>query len=299
METELLSKEYEEKLAVNQVNMHIPEGQIYGFIGKNGAGKTTLIRMLTGLTKPTEGRLSIFQKESLQELEEIRKLIGSVVEVPTFYGNMTGRENLEMHQKLLGLPKNSIDEAISFVDAEAFLDQPANTLSMGQRQRMGLARAVMGKPKMLILDEPTNGVDPEGIVEFRKSLEFLRTEYNTTILISSHILSELSQMATWYGVIDQGVLLDEFPASALKVEERAEIFTQSSEKLCSFIEENYPKMNPLILPEQGVKIEILRQDMPALASELISNNFLLFEIRWVSESLENRFIHLTQSGVEL
>lgn len=298
VETYDLSKEYDGISVVDQVNMHIPAGEIYGFIGRNGAGKTTMIRMITGLIRPSGGEISLFGESEAKELEEMRKTIGAVVETPTFYKNMTGRENLEMHRRLLGLPKSAADEALGFTGGEEFSDQLAQNLSMGQRQRMGLARAMMGNPKLLVLDEPTNGVDPEGILDFRQKLETLRLEYGTTILISSHILSELSQIATWYGVIDGGKLLEEFPATGLSYEPEAEIFTDTPEKLLAYLIEKYPLMSPEICNTNAVKVNILREDMPKLNYELAKESFAIFEIRWTTETLESRFMHLMQGEGE-
>lgn len=298
VETVELTKDYGDILAVDHVNMHILAGEIYGFIGKNGAGKTTLIRMIMGLAAPTEGQIALFGVSEEQEVGVLRHQIGTIIEAPTFCGNMTGYENLEMHRKLLGLSKGVVEEALRLVDGEDFSNRPANSLSMGQRQRMGLARAVMGTPKMLILDEPTNGVDPEGIVHFRQTLEFLQKEYQTTILISSHILSELSQIATYYGIVDHGFLLEEFPASQLIQGERAEIFTDKVEEMYRFLSLKFPAMNPQITLFGSVELNILREDMPSLNRILVEEYFSIFEIRWITETIEDRFMKITGHGGE-
>lgn len=207
--TKRLTKKYKSFVAVNNVSLHIRQGSIYGFLGPNGAGKSTTMKMLLGLTAPTSGIFTIGGKQFPEDRIPILKEIGSFIESPSFYANLTGRENLEIIRRILGLPKNAVDDALALVGLSEFGDRLAKKYSLGMKQRLGLAGALIGRPPILILDEPTNGLDPAGIHEIRNLIKSLPDLYACTILISSHMLSEIELVADDIGILNHGRLLFE------------------------------------------------------------------------------------------
>jgi len=218
LETRALGKQYKSFRALHDLNMHIPKGAIYGFVGKNGAGKTTLIRVICGLQEPTAGSYSLYGcQNSSRNMAKMRRRMGAVVETPAIYPEMTARENLEQQYRVLGLPSMSgIDGLLKLVGLENTGRKKAGDFSLGMRQRLGIAVALCGGPDFLVLDEPVNGLDPEGIVEIRELILRLNRQEGITILISSHILDELSRLATHYGFIDGGTMVKELSAVELE-----------------------------------------------------------------------------------
>lgn len=219
--TKHLTKKYKNFVSVNHVSLHIRKGSIYGFLGPNGAGKSTTMKMLLGLTAPTEGSFSIDGKHFPEDRMDILKEIGSFIEAPSFYANLTGRENLDVIRRILRLPKESVEDALELVGLTEFGDRLAKKYSLGMKQRLGLAGALLGRPPVLILDEPTNGLDPSGIHEIRELVKSLPGLYDCTILISSHMLSEIELMADDIGILNHGRLLfegslDELRQTAVK-----------------------------------------------------------------------------------
>lgn len=219
--TEHLTKKYKNFVSVNNVSLHIRKGSIYGFLGPNGAGKSTTMKMLLGLTAPTKGSFSIDGKHFPEDRMDILKEIGSFIEAPSFYANLTGRENLDVIRRILRLPKESVEDALQLVGLAEFGDRLAKKYSLGMKQRLGLAGALLGRPPILILDEPTNGLDPSGIHEIRELVKSLPGLYDCTILISSHMLSEIELMADDIGILNHGRLLfegslDELRQTAVK-----------------------------------------------------------------------------------
>ncbi len=219
--TEHLTKKYKNFVSVNHVSLHIRKGSIYGFLGPNGAGKSTTMKMLLGLTAPTKGSFSIDGKHFPEDRMDILKEIGSFIEAPSFYANLTGRENLDVIRRILRLPKESVEDALELVGLTEFGDRLAKKYSLGMKQRLGLAGALLGRPPILILDEPTNGLDPSGIHEIRELVKSLPGLYDCTILISSHMLSEIELMADDIGILNHGRLLfegslDELRQTAVK-----------------------------------------------------------------------------------
>lgn len=207
--TEQLTKKYKNFISVNNVSLHIRKGSIYGFLGPNGAGKSTTMKMLLGLTIPTKGSFAIDGKRFPNDRIAILKEIGSFIESPSFYANLTGRENLDVIRRILGLPKSSVEDALELVGLSEFGDRLAKKYSLGMKQRLGLAGALLGRPPILILDEPTNGLDPSGIHEIRNLVKSLPDLYDCTILISSHMLSEIELIADDIGILNYGRLLFE------------------------------------------------------------------------------------------
>lgn len=209
IETNKLTKSYGDFTAVSGIGLHIPKGKVYGFLGPNGAGKSTTMKMLLGLTRPTSGGFTIDGKQYPEDRMEILKEVGSMIEAPAFYGNLTGEENLEILRRILGLPKSSVQEALEIVGLTQFPKRLARNYSLGMKQRLGLAGALIGKPPILILDEPTNGLDPVGIHEIRTLIRSLPERYGCTVLVSSHLLSEIELMADNIGILNHGHLLFE------------------------------------------------------------------------------------------
>ena len=217
--TSNLGKEYKNFKALNNLSMHVPKSAIYGFVGKNGAGKTTLIRLICGLQRPTSGGYTLYGvKNTDKEILKVQRRIGAVVETPSIYLDMTAEENLKEQYRVIGMPSfDGIHELLTLVGLEDTGKKKAKNFSLGMRQRLGIAIALVGNPDLLVLDEPINGLDPQGIIEIRELILKLNRERQITVLISSHILDELSRIATHYGFIDKGNMVKEITAQELEV----------------------------------------------------------------------------------
>ena len=207
--TKSLTKQYGKKSVIKNLNLDVPEGSVYGFLGPNGAGKSTTMKMLLGLTAPTEGSFTIDGKHFPADRMRILKEVGSFIESPSFYANLTGRENLDIIRRILGLPESAVEDALDLVGLTEFGNRLAKKYSLGMKQRLGLAGALLGRPPILILDEPTNGLDPAGIHEIRSLVKSLPDLYDCTILLSSHMLSEIELIADDIGILNHGRLLFE------------------------------------------------------------------------------------------
>lgn len=217
LKTNNLCKHYKDFKALNGLTMSVPKGSIYGFVGRNGAGKTTLIRLICGLQFPTSGDFEIYGVKNSESTMASRRRMGAVVETPSFYPEMTAVDNLKQQYRLLGMPGfDGISELLKLVGLENTGRKQAKDFSLGMRQRLGIAVALCGNPDFLILDEPINGLDPQGIIDIRELILKLNKEHNITVLISSHILDELSRLATHYGFIDSGVIVREISAEELE-----------------------------------------------------------------------------------
>ena len=217
LETKNLEKKYKHYTALNGLTMKIPKGSIYGFVGRNGAGKTTLIRLICGLQEPTEGELFLYGIPSKdKKINNVRRRIGAVVETPAIYLDMTAEENIKEQYLVKGLPSyDGIQELLEMVRLEKAGTKKARNFSLGMKQRLAIAIALVGNPDFLILDEPTNGLDPQGIIEIRELILKLNREKGITVLISSHILDELAKIATYYGFIDNGMIIREMSSNDL------------------------------------------------------------------------------------
>lgn len=223
IETYHLTRRYGKTYVVDDLNLNVYPGDIYGFLGPNGAGKTTTIRMLLGLIQPTSGDVEIFGKNLKKERISILKKVGSLVESPSYYGHLTGRENLEVLRRLLDVPKSRIDEVLSIVRLDKSADRAVKGYSLGMKQRLGIAASLLGSPELLILDEPTNGLDPAGIQEIRELIKEMPKQYGITVMISSHLLNEIDQMATRVGVIQSGRLIFEDTIAAMRKQSQSRI----------------------------------------------------------------------------
>lgn len=207
IETENLSKKFGKEIAVEGLNMKIKKGEIYGFLGPNGAGKTTTIRMLLGLMKPTSGSIKIFSQDLKTHRKNILQRVGSLVENPSYYPHLTAYENLETLRKILNVPKSRIPEVLEMVRLTEAANKKVKGFSLGMKQRLGIAMALLNQPELLILDEPTNGLDPSGIIEIRNLIKRLPEELGMTVLISSHLLTEIDQIATTVGIVSKGKMI--------------------------------------------------------------------------------------------
>ena len=290
-----ITKQYGKNTAVNNVNMKIKKGDIYGFIGRNGAGKTTMLRMITGLVEPTKGEIELFSENGGESTKRGLPRIGSIIEHPALYTDFTAYENMELRGKLLGLPdKKIINSILEIVELSDVGKKKVKNFSLGMRQRLGLALALLGNPDYLILDEPINGLDPQGIVEMRKLLKRLNEEQGITILISSHILGELSKLATRYGVINNGSLVEEFTAKELKLKCRKYLNLKVSDSsAASFVlEDTFKTTNYEVLPDNIIKVYDLIDMSGEICLELAKNNVKIYSIQSKGDDLEEYFMKL-------
>ena len=217
LQTNHLTKTIGGKELVTDVNLHIKKGEIYGFLGPNGAGKTTVMKMLTNLWKPTGGSIEIFGETLTPRSYEVLKRMGSIIEFPTFYDSLTGYDNLKLHCEYMGYYQHgSVENALDMLDLTDAADKPVKNYSLGMKERLGIARTILCKPELLILDEPTNGLDPAGMKQIRDLLKTLCTEYGITIMISSHILSEIESIADTVGVINHGRMVKEISMKTIE-----------------------------------------------------------------------------------
>lgn len=294
--TDNLSKEYDGVYRVQELDIRIKEGDIYGFLGPNGAGKSTTMKMLLGLVKPTSGTIEIMGKPfNEKNLRDILASVGSLIESPSYYGHLTGRENMEIIRRLLDLPKKNIEEAVHIVHMENQMEKKVKNYSLGMKQRLGIAMALARFPKLLILDEPTNGLDPAGIEEMRELIKMLPKQYGMTVMISSHILSEIDQMATVVGIINQGCLIFQERMSVLDMQREPQIILRTSDNNHAF--QLLKKANPQRTTD-GLQIGALTDEQTgAVVQCLCSNGISVYRVEEHRESLEDIFLNLT--GKEL
>lgn len=294
LKTHNITKKYGQQLAVNNINMTIKKGDIYGFIGRNGAGKTTLIRLITGLIHKTNGDLELFGASSEAELNTARAMVGSLIETPAFYGSMTARENLEVSRLVRNIPgKACIDEVLKLVGLEDTGKKKVKNFSLGMRQRLGIANALLGNPRLLILDEPINGLDPMGIVEIRELLKKVNREKDVTILISSHILGELSELATCYGIISEGKLIEEISAEALKEKCRQyiELKVDDTARTTALLEKELQITNYEVLENKTIKIFEHLDSVGKINSVISRGGVIVERIGVTGENLEEYFVN--------
>lgn len=296
--TEHLSKQYGKQKAVDGVNMHVKKGEIYGLIGRNGAGKTTILKILSGLAAPTEGTVSLFGKDE-KESKVLRSRIGTLIENPGVYANMSAYENLKMKCLAMGVPpKETIKELLKIVGLENTGKKHVKKFSLGMKQRLGIALALVGNPDLVILDEPINGLDPQGIVEVRAVIETLNKEQGITFIISSHILEELSKIATKYGIIHNGVMLQEMTREQLmeKCGEYIELRTPDTKQACTVIE-SLGIMKYKVVDAETIQIYEQLQESGNIALRLAENKIVMKGIVVKNEALEDYYLKLTGGAV--
>lgn len=299
LKTYNITKKYGNQLAVDNVNMTIKKGEIYGFIGQNGAGKTTLIRLITGLIHKSAGEIELLGANGENELNKARTMIGSLIETPSFYTNMTARENLEVSRLVRDIPgKKCIDEVLDLVGLKDVEKKKVKNFSLGMRQRLGIANALMGNPKLLILDEPINGLDPMGIIEIRELLKKINKEKDMTILISSHILSELSELATTYGIISKGKLIEEITAKELseKCRQYISLKVDDTSRAVTLLERELGISDYEVLENKNIKVFSNLDNVGAVNSLLSKSGVIVESINVKGENLEEYFMN-TIGGV--
>ena len=294
LKTYNITKKYGEQLAVDNVNMTIKKGDIYGFIGQNGAGKTTLIRLITGLIHKSGGEIELLGANEENELNKARTMVGSLIESPSFYTNMTARENLEVSRLVRNIPgKKCIDEVLELVGLKDVEKKKVKNFSLGMRQRLGIANALMGNPKLLILDEPINGLDPMGIVEIRELLKKINKEKDMTILISSHILSELSELATTYGIISNGKLIEEITAKQLskKCRQYIDLKVDNTAWAVILLERELGISDYEVLEDSNIKVFSNLDNVGEVNSLLSRSGIIVESISVKGENLEEYFMN--------
>ncbi len=285
-----ITKKFSKKVAVSAVNMNIKKGDIYGFIGRNGAGKTTLIKMLVGLSQPTSGSIELFDSKNLNKA---RRKIGTVIEAPAFIPHLSARQNMFIQWTLLGSKdKSIIDETLKLVGLDNVGNKKVKKFSLGMKQRLGIAMTLMGEPEFLILDEPTNGLDPEGIIEIRQMLKKLNQEKGLTILISSHILGELSKLATRYGIINDGVLIDEFTEQELTERCQSSLIVKVNDinKACEILKSELNTDKFSVLNENTLEVFDFVDNPGKVNSILAKNDIIIDSISKKSVDLEDYFM---------
>ena len=295
LRTKNIYKKYGKSLALDNINIEIKKGEIYGFIGQNGAGKTTLLRVVTGLTIPTKGTVELFGQSSEKGLVKSIKRVGAVVENPALFPNMSAYENLELHRLQKGIPdKKCIDRTLKLVGLENTGRKKVVNFSLGMKQRLGIAIALLSDPEFLILDEPTNGLDPMGIVELRQLIKRLNREREMTVLISSHILSELHQLATRYGIIHKGRLLEEISASELnqKCRQYLRIKVDNPSKGATVLEAELNSTDFEIMPDGIIKLYSHLNDIQRVSLALTKNNLIIEHFSQAGDDLESYFAKL-------
>lgn len=290
-----LTKEYRDVLAVDRLFLKAYPGEIYGFLGRNGAGKTTTIRMMLGLIRPSAGSAELFQFSVQRQRSAALGQTGSLVEAATSYPNLSTRENLELQQKLKQAPADDVDRVMNLLGLEHLADRRSSQLSLGNRQRLALARALIGSPSILVLDEPTNGLDPAGIVEIRKLLKSLASEQNICIFVSSHILGEMAQLADRIGIINKGKLIEEFPASNWANRTQGFLLDTSDNRKAVEILADLLPAEYVRLADDGraVHIDDANADPAEIAAEIVHAELGLRALVPQIEDLEAHFLHMT------
>lgn len=293
LETNMLTKSYRNFTALKGLDIHIPKGAIYGFVGRNGAGKTTLIRLICGLQNPTSGSYKIYGvKNTEKKIICSRRRMGAVVESPSIYMDMTATENIRQQYRILGMPSDGgILELLQLVGLNHTGEKKVKNFSLGMRQRLGIAVALAGNPDFLVLDEPVNGLDPQGIIEMRELILKLNKEHGITVLISSHILDELARLATYYGFIDGGHMIKEMSAEEL----------DAKCQKCTTVEVSDINALVRVLDGMNLKYSILADKKADIYSELqvtrlietlAKENCIVYSFREKDESLESFYMNL-------
>ena len=298
METVGLRKSYKGNVAVDDVNIHIPKGAVYGFVGPNGAGKSTVMKMILNLIRPDAGEVHLFGEKVTDRSYEIFKKVGSIIENPAFYDRLTARQNLELHCEYMGFPnKERIDEVLQMVDLQNVEGKQIRHYSLGMKQRLAIARAILARPEFLILDEPINALDPEGICKMRNLFLRLNREEGTTIFISSHILSEVDLIADTIGIIQRGKLLAELPIEEIHKRQTAYISLQVDDAArAAALLEQMGIANFSVLDKEFIRIYDPDISGKVLSKALLENGVGLESLWRKQDTLEDYFFRLTEEG---
>lgn len=288
VELKNVTKVIKGKKIIDNLSFTIEEGEVFGFLGPNGAGKTTTIRMMVGLMKITSGEILICGKNVEKEFEEALMNIGGIVENPELYKFLTGYQNLMQYARMIkGVTKQKIDEVVEFVGLTDRIHDKVKTYSLGMRQRLGLAQCLLHDPKVMILDEPTNGLDPAGIREIRDHLKKLTKEKWMSVIVSSHLLSEMEMMCDRIAIIQNGKLIDIQKVHDYVAESKQKYFFEVDMENLPFLNISYKKM------EKGIEIELEKDEVPDMIQLLIEKGIRIFEVKPVAKSLEDRFLEAT------
>ena len=296
LQTSHLSKTIDGKQLVTDVNIHVKKGEVYGFLGPNGAGKTTVMKMLTNLWKPTSGTVTLFGKALEKTSYEVLKRMGSIIEFPTFYDHMSGKDNLQLHCEYMGYyNKGSVEEALGMLGLSDAADKPAGSYSLGMKQRLGIARAILCKPELVILDEPTNGLDPVGMKQIRDLFRMLCTEYGMTLMISSHLLPEIESIADTVGVIHHGKMMKEISMKEIAETNTAyiELAVEDTKKAAYVLAEKMQLSNFKIVNDSGIRIYEQGVTTQKISRELMANDVEIASISQHTETLEDYFLKIT------
>ncbi|MFF2889698.1 ABC transporter ATP-binding protein [Paenibacillus sp. NPDC057967] len=296
IETSGLSKRYKGRYAVSNLNLKIGKGEIFGFLGPNGAGKTTTIRMLLGLIQPSGGNIQIFGQPLRRNRMHILRRVGSLVEYPSYYGHLSATDNLEAIRRIIDAPKNRISEVLGIVGLAKEAKRPVKGFSLGMKQRLGIASALLGSPELLVLDEPTNGLDPAGILEIRELIKAMPREHGITVLISSHLLSEVEQMANTVGIIRQGEMVFQDSMEGLQEQAQGSMALRVSDSMAAM----------RVLARSGIQSEhdgslltIGRTDDEYVAKavrELVASGHAVYRVEERRKSLEELFLRIVGEG---
>ncbi len=304
LQTSRLTKTIGGKELVRDVDIHVKKGEIYGFLGPNGAGKTTVMKMIMNLWKPTMGSIEIFGKPLTPQSYEVMRRIGSIIEFPTFYEHMTGYENLRMHCEYMGFYQHgSVETALEMLDLSAAAKTPVKNYSLGMKERLGIARAILCKPELLILDEPTNGLDPAGMKQIRELLRMLSAEQGTTIVVSSHILSEIDSMADTIGIIHQGRMKKEIGLKEIEEMSLAyiELAVENPERAAYVLADKLGLANFKVIDGGVIRIYDNRVTTEQIVKAFASNEVAVTSLGRKAETLEDYFLKLTggKTGEEI
>lgn len=296
LQTSRLTKIIGGKELVSDVDIHVKKGEIYGFLGPNGAGKTTVMKMIMNLWKPTMGSVELFGKPLTPQSYEVLRRIGSIIEFPTFYEHMTGLENLRMHCEYMGYYQHgSVEKALEMLDLTEAAKTPVKNYSLGMKERLGIARAILCKPELLILDEPTNGLDPAGMKQIRELLRMLSTEQGTTIVVSSHILSEIESIADTIGIIHHGRMKKEIGLKEIEEMSLAymELAVQNPERAAYVLADKLGLSNFKVVDGGMIRIYDDRVTTEEIAKLMALNEVAMVSLGRKAETLEDYFLKLT------
>lgn len=297
LQTNQLTKTIGGKELVKNVNLHVKKGEIYGFLGPNGAGKTTVMKMITNLWKPTAGTVELFGETLTPGSYQVLKRMGSIIEFPCFYDHMSGEENLKLHCEYMGYyTPGSVENALEMLDLSDSGRKPVKSYSLGMKQRLGIARAILCMPELLVLDEPTNGLDPAGMKQIRDLFQMLCREYGITILISSHILSEVETIADTIGIINKGQMKKEISMEKISEMNTAyiEVAVENSRKAAYVLSDQLELSNFKVMDEHNIRIYDPQADANDISKAFIKNEIDIRSIGKKAESLEDYFLKLTE-----
>lgn len=296
LQTSRLTKTIGGKELVRDVDIHVKKGEIYGFLGPNGAGKTTIMKMIMNLWKPTAGTIELFGKPLAPQSYEVMRRIGSIIEFPTFYEHMSGEENLRMHCEYMGYYQHgSVEKALEMLDLTAAAKTLVKNYSLGMKERLGIARAILCKPELLILDEPTNGLDPAGMKQIRDLLRMLCAEQGTTIVVSSHILSEIESMADTIGIIHRGRMKKEIGLKEIEEMRLAyiELTVENPERAAYVLADQLGLGNFKVIDGGVIRIYDDRVTTEEMVKALAANEVAVTSLGQKAETLEDYFLKLT------